>query len=497
MKHSNMFKAFLIIAASLLGTRPAAAQLLHEYGFKLGVQFNGLVPATEFWESDARKGSYLARGLGRVELGDHFQMEIGGGYGSLAGVDFDRTYYRTEIIPVDLRILYNFMGGGDVWNPYLYAGGGLLNYRVTRFPTSISPNPVDDKGLTGAIPAGLGMELSLGGNVALDLNVGAMYSFTDNLNYYKGGEARDATYNGGIGFIFGTGGGNPDQDNDGLLNREEKELGTDPKNPDTDGDGLRDGEEVHTFHTDAKLKDTDGDGLSDYDEVKKYHTDPNKRDTDGDSLSDGDEIMTYKTNPLKADTDDDGLKDGEELLSYKTDPLTADTDRDGLTDGDEVLKYKTDPLKKDTDGGSVSDGVEVARGTNPLDKADDAPPREEEEVKSEVGEAIVLEGIEFETNKSDIRPESEEILTKAYNTLNNNPDIVVEIHGYTDSIGSDAKNRKLSKARSDAVKKYLVNKGITSGRIEAKGYGEANPIAPNSTKEGRQKNRRIEFLRTR
>jgi len=201
------------------------------------------------------------------------------------------------------------------------------------------------------------------------------------------------------------------------------------------------------------------------------------------------------TNKKIADTDGDGLNDGDEVTKYKTDPLKADTDGDGLNDGDEVTKYRTDPLNADTDGGTVSDGQEVANNTNPLDANDDVPKKKE--IKVEVGKAIVLEGIVFKTGSAAIGPASEEILEQAFNTLDQNKDVTVEIRGYTDNVGSRAANMRLSQRRADAVKAWLVKKGIAAERITTKGYGLDNPIADNKTPEGRQKNRRIEFFRTR
>ena len=115
----------------------------------------------------------------------------------------------------------------------------------------------------------------------------------------------------------------------------------------------------------------------------------------------------------------------------------------------------------------------------------------------EVGKAIVLEGIVFKTGSAVIEPASEEILEQAFNTLDQNKDITVEIRGYTDNVGSRAANMRLSQRRADAVKAWLVKKGIAASRITAKGYGPDNPIGDNKTAEGRQKNRRIEFFRTR
>ena len=72
----------------------------------------------------------------------------------------------------------------------------------------------------------------------------------------------------------------------------------------------------------------------------------------------------------------------------------------------------------------------------------------------------------------------------------------VEIAGYTDNVGSSYYNKKLSQKRADSVKEWLVIRGIDPKRIVTKGYGLENPIASNSTEEGRSKNRRIEFIRT-
>jgi OOP family OmpA-OmpF porin len=75
-----------------------------------------------------------------------------------------------------------------------------------------------------------------------------------------------------------------------------------------------------------------------------------------------------------------------------------------------------------------------------------------------------------------------------------NPDMQVEIAGYTDSEGDDKHNLELSRRRAEAVEEYLIEKGIPENRIVAKGYGKENPIASNDTEEGRAENRRVEFV---
>jgi outer membrane protein OmpA-like peptidoglycan-associated protein len=497
-----------------------------DWGTKFGIRGSILFPENEFanlglsgndnTSFDWFKASWLGEAFFGFELTKALELSINAGYGKYAGkaytddpnISFGE--YETTIIPIHLRLRvspFDLKG----WNPYFYVGGGVMNYSVDTKPTNVG-KPTEDDGWVAIIPAGIGAEFALSERVLLDFSLGGALSSTYDLDSYRsaGDDAWDSYLNVSLGLTFTGENCKADKDMDGLGKCLEKEIGTDPLNADTDGDGLNDGEEYLTFKTDPLkvdtdsdglndfeevksyktnplVVDTDGDGLSDGDEVLKYKTDPLKVDTDGDGLSDYDEVMKYKTDPLKVDTDKDGLKDGDEVMKYKTDPLKADTDGDGLTDSEEVLKYKTNPLNKDTDGGTVDDGTEVKRGTDPLNPEDDV-------VK--IGVPIVLEGITFDVNKATIRPESENTLMKALKTLKTYTDILVEIGGHTDSDGSAKSNLKLSTARAESVKAWLVEKGIDPSRISTKGYGEDKPIADNKTKEGKAKNRRIEFTRT-
>jgi outer membrane protein OmpA-like peptidoglycan-associated protein len=493
----------LIYSLMLLGLFVSNQQTyaqFSDYSTKFGLQINGLLPDTEF-DKDLRsdnadfKFSYLGRLFFRFELGTEIlEAEAGAGYGTLTGVDFTNSEWKTTIIPLDIRLILSPFQT-KVWNPYVFAGIGYLNYNVETKPASVSPiqgDELKDKDWALFVPLGLGIEFALSETILLDVSGGYTYTFTDNLNYYNNKDAyseptvNDGYFSAGIGLTLVSGWGGSDHDKDGLTKREEEELGTDPNNPDTDGDGLMDGEEVNTYFTNPLNPDTDADDLNDGDEVYKYKTDPNKADTDGDGLKDGDEVLKYKTDPVKADTDGDGLNDGDEVLKYKTNPLEADSDGDGLNDYKEVMTYKTDPMNVDTDGGTIGDGVEVDRGTDPLDPSDDV-------VKIEV--PIVLEGITFATNKYEVTPESEKVLEGALKTLQVHKDIIVEISGHTDNVGSNDYNQKLSQRRADAVKAWLVSKGISADRIIAVGYGEEYPRVANDTKDNRRLNRRIEFKR--
>jgi len=108
--------------------------------------------------------------------------------------------------------------------------------------------------------------------------------------------------------------------------------------------------------------------------------------------------------------------------------------------------------------------------------------------------APVFENIYFHENKTNIDPLAAKALDRDGEMLKENPNIKVEIGGHTDSLGSEKANQKISEKRAESVKKYLMDKfNISSDRMVVKGYGSSRPIANNSTKEGRAKNRRVEI----
>jgi outer membrane protein OmpA-like peptidoglycan-associated protein len=109
------------------------------------------------------------------------------------------------------------------------------------------------------------------------------------------------------------------------------------------------------------------------------------------------------------------------------------------------------------------------------------------------GKTVVLRGVNFEFNKATLTKYSEKILWKAYNAMVANPDVQVVITGHTDNIGGQKYNQALSLKRAQAVKNWLVEKGIASNRMRTVGRGLNEPVASNETEEGRLENRRIEF----
>jgi outer membrane protein OmpA-like peptidoglycan-associated protein len=105
-----------------------------------------------------------------------------------------------------------------------------------------------------------------------------------------------------------------------------------------------------------------------------------------------------------------------------------------------------------------------------------------------------LTGIEFETGKDVIKASSNGILDEIANVMVENSDYILLINGHTDNVGVPESNLILSEKRANAVKYYLLGKGIPSGRMIAQGFGDSKPIADNATDAGRQANRRVEFL---
>ncbi|MBA4850307.1 OmpA family protein [Emticicia sp. BO119] len=111
----------------------------------------------------------------------------------------------------------------------------------------------------------------------------------------------------------------------------------------------------------------------------------------------------------------------------------------------------------------------------------------------EVGVELPLNNIFFEYAKATLRPDSYPELDRIVDTMKENPNLVIEIQGHTDNVGSNESNMKLSQDRAEAVRKYLLSKKIQAARVTSVGYGETKPIATNDTEEGKAQNRRVQL----
>ncbi len=265
--------------------------------------------------------------------------------------------------------------------------------------------------------------------------------------------------------------------------------------------GTLDWETMALLLSHAPPMDSDGDGVPDSKdrcpgtpEGAKVDARGCPVDSDGDGVFDG--LDRCPDTPRGAKVDAEGC------------PM--DSDRDGVFDGldkcpDTPRGAKVDArgCPVDSDGDGVFDGLDrcpdTPRGTKvdahgcPVEVAEEKPkpaPLFEQGRKT-----LVLEGVNFETNRAELLPESKARLDRVAESLKAFPEVRVEIQGHTDSTGSAARNKALSQQRADSVRAYLVQKGVAADRLKAKGYGPSQPIADNKTAEGRAKNRRVELKR--
>jgi OmpA-OmpF porin, OOP family len=111
-----------------------------------------------------------------------------------------------------------------------------------------------------------------------------------------------------------------------------------------------------------------------------------------------------------------------------------------------------------------------------------------------VQQKLVLRGVHFNFNKSNIRPGDAAVLDEAASTLKSNPNVTINVNGYCDAIGGEEYNLKLSDRRANAVVNYLVKAGIPSSQLIPHGYGKTDFVATNKTAEGRAENRRVELV---
>lgn len=123
------------------------------------------------------------------------------------------------------------------------------------------------------------------------------------------------------------------------------------------------------------------------------------------------------------------------------------------------------------------------------------PPTTASHVQVQADRIVIDQKIQFDEAKATIRPESASLLDEIASVLKAHPDIKkVRIEGHASSEGRAALNKKLSEARAKAVLESLVQRGVGASSLVSKGFGSSQPIAPNDTDEGRQKNRRVDFV---
>jgi outer membrane protein OmpA-like peptidoglycan-associated protein len=210
------------------------------------------------------------------------------------------------------------------------------------------------------------------------------------------------------------------------------------------------------------------------------------RDRDADGVPDN--VDECKKTPAGDKVDPKGctIKDGD------GDGVLDDADQCKDTPAGDKVDEKGCSLPKDKDGDGVTDDKDRCPSTPAGVKVD----AEGCQVLFEQAKKpLILEGVNFATGKAELTPESQAILDGVAESLVAHEDIKVQVGGHTDNTGSAAVNKRLSAARAEAVRQYLISKGVAADRLTARGFGPSKPIASNKTAEGRSQNRRVELTR--
>jgi outer membrane protein OmpA-like peptidoglycan-associated protein len=243
----------------------------------------------------------------------------------------------------------------------------------------------------------------------------------------------------------------------------------------------------------ALVKDTDGDGIPDTEDNCPNEAGPREnkgcpdKDTDGDGIVDRKDKCPDKAGPPERDGCPEEDKDNDGIVDSKDKCPDDPEDKDGFEDADGCPDPDNDKdgiLDKDD---KCPNEPETKNGYQDEDGCPDEVPAQ---VKQFSG---VVKGINFRRNSADIKATSFPLLKQAVIVFKDYPALRVEISGHTSNEGKREFNMKLSRKRAEAVKDYLVSAGIDEKRIGTVGYGPDKPIADNDTKEGTEKNRRIEF----
>ncbi len=259
---------------------------------------------------------------------------------------------------------------------------------------------------------------------------------------------------------------------------------------------------VEKCNIDGRDGDRDGDGIPDsldkcpdvrenYNGFEDLDGCPDDPDTDGDGIPDSRDACMLEPEDKDGYLDEDGCPD-------------LDNDGDGIPDA----RDKCPNQAEDPDGFEDEDGCpeEDNDKDTVLDVNDECPntPGQPNGVRPGCPSLIIVtareiritQQIQFDFNKSTIKPVSFPILDAVKDVLVANPKIMIEVQGHTDNVGQAQYNLRLSQQRADAVRGYLVAHGVEASRLVSKGFGMNQPLVANNTEGNRALNRRVQFIRT-
>jgi outer membrane protein OmpA-like peptidoglycan-associated protein len=448
-------------ALALLATVAASAEA---YGQNAGTFELSLFPHLSYWDKSLDFDQGRAGPGGRIgfHFTDHLAIEGEGAYvpTNTKGEDADVSY-----IPIRAKLAYNIHAGEHTG---LILGAGYVYSKYGR------DADFSDNGAT----VGVGLRLGLGDVTSIRID-----SYVDYIPSPDNGDTEviNFGFQPGLSFMFGGSRGPRDRDADGVLDNIDKC----PKTPA--------GDKVDA--TGCTVKDGDSDGVLD--------------DTDACADTPAGDKVDEKGCSLPKDADGDGVTDDKDAcadtpagdkVDEKGCSLPKDADGDGVTDDkDECAntpagqKVNEKGCPADTDGDGVTDDADRCPSTPAGVKVDAEGCQI---LFEEAKKTLILEGVNFETGKATLTPESEAILNGVAESLVANEEIKVQVGGHTDNTGTRAVNQRLSKARAETVRKYLVDHGVAADRLTAVGFGPSKPVATNRTAEGRAQNRRVELTRT-
>ena len=351
--------------------------------------------------------------------------------------DVDELYYSLGLnVKYDLN---NLFGDTGWWDPFVGLGGNYVS--------------------VGDMKEGM-LTTSAGFNVWFNDNLGL--NFTTQSNFGFADKVQDHIQS-SLGLVIKFGG--KDTDGDGIYDKNDacpEVAGLAEFNgcPDADGDGIKDSDDacpnVAGLASMNGCPDSDGDGVADKDDMC-----PNDKGT--------------KANKGCPDTDGDGVLDKDDKCPTTAGPAAnngcpwPDTDGDGVLDKDDKCVNEVGPASND----GCPEPVITKEATEVIN--------------------FTAKSILFNSGRSTFKAGVTDQLDAIVKVMKEYSKATFVIEGHTDSTGSSALNLKLSEKRAIAVRDYLVENGIDTTRLEAKGFGEGNPIDTNDTRAGRANNRRVEI----
>ena len=428
----------------------------------------------------------------RASLADFFNLALHAGYGKLTTNNAFPNFH-TSLLNAELRATLLLLPGTRV-SPLVYAGGGGFFYEVFDQDNRVMPRPDGGnyEGWDGLGFFGGGFDVMLAPTWSLTLTGDYHYTTSDGIDGNSAGTAPDGYFSGRAGLMYNIG-GERDRDHDGVPDNRDgdkyqqedfdgfQDMDGKP-DPDNDGDGILDGDDK------APLVAEDRDGYQDSDGIP----DP---DNDNDGIVDAKDLSPNQPEDFDGWKDNDGApdldNDADGIPDAKDGAINLPEDIDGFKDDDGVPDY-------DNDADNVPDSIDVAQnlsetfnGFEDLDGAPDIRPLMLRDEK------LILKGLGFKSGSASLLPDSYAFLEELVAFMKNTPEAQIELQGHTDNQGDEIRNMRLSVRRAEAVRAYLVSRGIADGRVVALGFGETTPIADNYYDDGRHANRRIEVLRTR